>query len=277
MKRRTHEKQTPFVLRLWSDEIPGAMGDGVEDSPEITIHLPPPEIASGAATVICPGGGYGALMVSYEGHEIAQWLNRFGIAGMVLKYRISPYRHPAPMWDGRRAMRLVRANSKKWRLDPERIGIMGFSAGGHLASTIGTHFDEGEPTASDPVERQTCHPNFMILIYPVISMSRITHFGSKINLLGENPKQTECEFLSNENHVSARTPPTFLAHAKTDRAVAVENSSIFYAALKKQNVPAEFLALAEGEHGLGAGKGRLWAAWQTQCALWMKSQGLTGK
>jgi acetyl esterase/lipase len=262
---------------LWAGGAPGAKGEADADKPSITVHLPSAGKANGTAVVICPGGGYGALMMSYEGHDIAKWLNRYGIAGIVLKYRISPYRHPAPLQDAQRAVRSVRARAKEWNLDSARIGVMGFSAGGHLASTVGTHFDAGNPNATDPIERVGCRPDFLVLIYPVITMGEKGNVGTRENLLGRNPPAADIELLSNEKQVTERTPPTFLAHAKTDSVVPIENSALFAAALKAHNVPAEFLELPTGAHGLGCGKGPEWMAWQAKCLEWLKARGLAGE
>lgn len=264
----------PAAQLLWPDGAPGAKGTADADKPSITVHLPPPETANGAAVVICPGGGYLSLMMSYEGHDIARWLNEQGVAGIVLKYRVSPYHHPAEMLDGQRAMRLVRANAAEWKIDPKRIGMMGFSAGGHLASTVGTHFDKGNPKAADPVDRTGCRPDFLVLVYPVISMGSKGHPDSRSNLLGPSPTPELIDLLSSEKQVTPQTPPTFLAHAKTDALVSVENSALFYAALKAHKVPCEFLELPTGQHGLGCGSGPEWKAWQDACLKWLKERGV---
>jgi len=243
----------------------------------ITVHLPPPDKANGTAVVICPGGGYGALMMSYEGHDVARWLNRYGVAGIVLKYRIRPHQHPAPMQDGQRAMRVVRARAADWGIATNRIGMMGFSAGGHLASTVGTHFDGGNPNAEDPVERVSCRPDLLVLVYPVISVGEKGHVGCRNNLLGRAPKAEEMAFLANEQHVTPKTPPAFLAHAKTDKVVPVEHSAMFHAALKRHGVASEFFELPTGRHGLGCGKGKEWAAWQERCLAWLRARGLVGR
>jgi len=256
---------------LFPDGAPGAKGTGPADKPEITVHLASPEKATGAAVIVCPGGGYGALMLSYEGHDIAQWLNDQGIAGIVLKYRVTPYQHPAPLLDATRAMRLIRSRAAILNIDPARIGIMGFSAGGHLAATLGTHFDAGDATAADPIERVSSRPDFLVLVYPVISMGPKGHGGSRTNLLGKNPSAETKDFLSNEKQVTGKTPPAFLVHSKLDKVVSIEHSAMFNDALKAHNVPSTFLELATGEHGLGCGKGPLWAEWQAKCAEWFKT------
>ena len=263
------------LLPLWSDNVPHVQGNAPADLPDITVYLPTPERATGAAVVICPGGGYGCLCSSYEGHDIAAWLNAFGIAGIVLKYRIAPYRHPVPLLDAARAMRLTRFHAAEWRLDADRIGIMGFSAGGHLAATLGTHYDTGNHQAADPIERQSCRPDFMLLVYPVISMDiQRTHGGSCDNLLGPNSTSTARAELSNELHVTADTPPAFIAHSTTDSVVSVANSQIFRDALSSNRVPVEYFELTSGDHGLGCGKGPEWTAWQNACAKWLQTQRL---
>ena len=265
----------PDAELIWPDGAPDAMGTTAADQPSISIHLSPPGKANGTAVVICPGGGYGALMMSYEGHDVARWLNSQGIAGIVLTYRVSPYRHPAPLDDGQRAIRIVRARAAKLGIDPARIGIMGFSAGGHLAATVGTHFDAGDPKAKDPLDRVSCRPDFLVLVYPVISMGPKGHAGSAANLLGRAPSAELIDWLSNEKQVTGKTPPTFLAHAKTDQMVPSENSALFAAACKANNVPVEYFELERGAHGLGCGKGAEWAAWQAKCSEWFKARGLT--
>lgn len=239
----------------------------------MTVYLPAPGKATGTAAIICPGGGYRALMETYEGCDVAMWLVQHGVAGVVLRYRVNA-RHPAPWLDGQRAVRVVRAHARAWRLNPNRIGMIGFSAGGHLAATVGTHFDSGNRTAADPVERQSSRPDFLVLIYPVITFGEQTHGGSREVLLGPNPDPEAVRFLSNELHVSPETPPAFLAHARTDTVVPVLNSRLFHDALRAQGVPTELLELPEGEHGLGCGQGPLWQAWQDACLRWMTARGL---
>ena len=259
---------------LWPDGAPLLDANKPATAPTITVHMPESGKSNGAAVVICPGGGYGGLMMSYEGHDVARWLNRHGLIGIVLKYRVRPYRHPVEMLDGQRAMRLVRSRARQLKVDPNCIGIMGFSAGGHLASTVGTHFDAGDPNAADPIDRVSCRPDFMVLVYPVITMGSKSHAGSRANLLGRSPSAELIDLLSNEKQVTKQTPPTFLAHARTDQAVPVDNSAMFYKALKAHGVPAEFFELPTGSHGLGCGKGKEWAAWQAKCLEWFKARGL---
>ncbi len=257
---------------LWNGKAP--IGDGNSESVEtwMTVHRAPKP--NGTAVVICPGGGYGGLVTGAEGHGIAAWLNSHGIAGIVLEYRLPAGRTYVPLLDAQRAIRTVRANAKAWEIDPARIGVMGFSAGGHLASTAATHFDDGNPNASDVVDRVSCRPDFAILVYPVITMNETTHSGSRNNLLGKNPSEKLIELFSNEKQVNAKTPPTFLAHARDDKAVVIENSQMFYAALKKYNVAGELLELPSGGHGLNGYKGPMWDAWQERSLAWLAQQKL---
>lgn len=266
----------PEKLLLWPAGAP--VGDGTVDavSPSITVHLAGAG-ANGAAVVICPGGGYGGLVVGPEGHLIAAWLNQHGIAGIVLEYRLPRGRAFVPLLDAQRAIRTVRANAKPWGIDPRRIGIIGFSAGGHLASTAGTHFDAGKPQAADPIDRVSCRPDFMVLVYPVISLREFGHKGSGKNLLGPNPDARLVDLFSNERQVTAATPPAFLAHGKDDRVVSPENSRAFCKALKSHGVAAEFLELQSGGHGLNGYKGPMWDAWQRRSLEWLREQGFTGR
>ena len=201
-------------------------------------------------------------MTDAEGHGIAKWLNRHGITGVVLEYRLPAGRSFVPLLDAQRAIRTVRMNAKKWGLEPSRIGIMGFSAGGHLASTAGTHCDDGDAAAAEEVDRLSSRPDFMILVYPVISMGEQAHQGSRTNLLGKDPSPKLVELFSNEKQVTAKTPPTFLAHALDDTPVPPENSKAFYEALQSQKVPSQYLELPSGGHGLNGYKGPMWDAWQ---------------
>jgi acetyl esterase/lipase len=270
----------PVVL-LWPEGAPGAHGTADKDKPSLTVHLPAPSIANGCAVVICPGGGYQHLAMSYEGHDVAEWFNTFGVAGFVLKYRLAPeYHHPSPLLDVERAIRIVREKASDWHIDPHRVGVMGFSAGGHLASTAATHFDAGRPDASDPIDRQSCRPDFAILAYPVITMTgKFGHGGSKKNLLGANPDTGLAELLSNEKQVSAQTPPTFLFHTAEDTAVPVENSVEFFLALRKAGVPAEMHVYEKGRHGLGLGTkdpkiAFALGTWPARLHDWMQLRGL---
>ncbi|HOA72295.1 MAG TPA: alpha/beta hydrolase [Phycisphaerae bacterium] len=268
----------PAHIRLWPGRAPEAVGDAENDTPWITPYLPPTERAMGTAIVVCPGGGYGHIAMDHEGLAVARWLNDIGVAAFVLKYRHrnTGYGHPAPMLDVQRAIRVVRSRAAEWNLDPDRIGVLGFSAGGHLASTAGTHFTPGDPAANDPVERVSCRPDFMVLIYPVISLAEdFTHKGSRRNLLGENPDPALVENLSNERQVTPLTPPTFLVHTDEDKGVPVENSLAFYAALRKAKVPAELHVFEKGPHGFGLGKPDLAAsAWPQLCEKWLRARNL---
>ena len=271
------------VELLWPDGAPGARGSEEGDKPTLTIYLPPRSTATGAAVVICPGGGYGHLAMDHEGHQIARWLNSFGVAGFIVKYRHrnsgAGYGHPAPLQDAQRAIRMVRSRAKEWKVDPARIGILGFSAGGHLASTAGTHFDKGNAGAKDPVDRVSCRPDFMVLIYPVISLTEpFTHGGSTRNLLGKNPDKELLDNLSNEKQVTPQTPPTFLVHTYEDRGVPAENSIYFYLALRKAKVPAEMHLYLKGRHGFGLGKNVGAASnWPARCTDWMRASGLLNR
>ena len=267
-------------IPLWPNGAPGALGTQDQDIPTLTAFLPTPEKATGAAIVICPGGGYGGL-AAHEGQGYAEWLADHGVAGIVLKYRLGSkgYRHPAMLNDAARAIRLTRAKADEWKIDPKRVGVMGSSAGGHLASTILTHFDAGKPDDADPVERFSSRPDLGILCYPVITMGPNTHGGSKKNLLGENPAPELVELLSNEKQVTKDTPPCFLFHTWEDGAVKVENSLAFAEALRKAGVPFDLHIYQKGGHGMGlAGQGPVrnqgtLHPWTNDCLYWLKVQG----
>jgi len=263
---------TSEKMALWPGPAPVGDGSSEPAKASLTVHLPPPEKATGAAVVICPGGGYGGLVVGPEGHGIARWLNLHGIAGIVLEYRLPSGRPFVPLLDAQRAVRTVRARAQAWKIDPRRIGIIGFSAGGHLASTAGTHFDGGDPQALDLIQRASCRPDFMLLVYPVITMNEKTHGGSKTNLLGRDPKPELLDLFSNEKQVTDKTPPTFLTHAKDDTAVSPDNSRVFCEALRAHHVAAEYLELPSGGHGLNGYQGPMWDAWQTESLKWLAAQ-----
>jgi acetyl esterase/lipase len=246
-------------------------------NPNITVYLPKKRKATGSAVVICPGGGYGILAYDHEGHDIARWFNSLGVAAFVLKYRLpsadqGENRHKVPLSDAQRAIRLVRDGAKEWNINPDRIGIMGFSAGGHLASTAGTHFDPGIRDEEDSLRAVSCRPDFMILMYGVLSMQHgVTHNGSKNNLLGDNPSPEMVTLFSNELQVTPKTPPTFLIHTEDD-AVNVQNSLDFYLACKKSKVPAEMHLYAKGGHGYGLRNiGQPVMAWPKRCEEWLRS------
>ena len=257
------------MLFLWPDLAP--VGDGNYEKADSRITLYRPEHANGTAVVICPGGGYGGLVTGAEGSGIARWLNAHGITGVVLEYRLPHGRPFVPLLDAQRAIRLVRSRSQELGCDPRRIGIVGFSAGGHLAATAATHFDAGKAAATDAVERIDCRPDFALLVYPVITMGPQTHSGSKQNLLGATPSAELADLFSNEKQVTARTPPAFLAHALDDRAVDPDNSRLFYEALQAHKIPTRYLELPSGDHGLNGYQGPMWDAWQAGALKWLAS------
>lgn len=259
--------ENPERLPLWPSEAP--VGDGSVDPANAFITIHPAPKPNGAAVIICPGGGYGGLVTGAEGHGIAAWLNGHGIAGIVLEYRLPKGRSEVPLLDAQRALRTIRHRSRELALDPNRLGIIGFSAGGHLASTAGTHFDAGDAQSTDPVERMSSRPDFMILVYPVITMGSSAHGGSRTNLLGKDPTPELLERFSNEKQVTAQTPPAFLTHAADDKVVVPDNSLHFYEALLAKKVPAKYLALPSGGHGLNGYKGPMWDAWQKQSIEWL--------
>jgi acetyl esterase/lipase len=273
------------VVKLWAQGAPDAKGtDPAKDVPTLSVFLPKADVATGSAVVVCPGGGYGGLALDHEGKQVADWLNSIGVAAFVLKYRLAPaYREPAMLHDVNRAIRVVRAGASKWGVDPNRVALMGFSAGGHLASTGGTHFDAGRADAEDPIDRVSSRPDRLILAYPVIVMTEpYTHGGSARNLLGEKPSAELVKFYSNDQQVTPSTPPTFLAHTNADAAVQPENSLLFALALRKAGVPLELHIFEKGQHGLGLGTGAKqfnigpdpgFQAWPKLCEVWLKGQG----
>jgi acetyl esterase/lipase len=265
----------PLRLSLWpEDRAPIGEGQFEKADVPITVHLPESSLANRATVVICPGGGYGGRVVEGEGHGIARWLKAHGVAGVVLEYRLPQGNYHRPLLDAQRAIRIVRSRAGQWKLDPRRIGVMGFSAGGHLASTAGTHFDAGNEKSDDPVERLSCRPDFMVLVYPVISLGENTHGGTRNNFLGPSPSAELIELFSNEKQVGDRTPPTFLTHARTDAVVPVAHSRMFLESLKAHRVPAELLEFPEGNHGYNGYQGKEWDAWQKRCLEWLNERGL---
>ena len=257
------------TLPLWQGDAPEGDGKFSDSSKaKLTVHLP--DNPNGAAIVICPGGGYGGLVTKGEGHGIAAWLNQHGIAGIVLEYRLPAGRPYVPLLDAQHALRTVRANATKWKVDPKKVGIIGFSAGGHLASTATVHFDLGEGKTTDAIARESSRPDFSILIYPVISMDVGVHRGSKKNLMGETPADALTDYFSTQKHVKASTPPAFLAHAIDDKVVDIENSRMFYAAQQKAGLPTRLVELPNGGHGLNGYKGPSWDKWQAESLLWLK-------
>jgi len=285
----------PKVLKLWPDGIPGSKTDPsyVENivttdgrvtratnvvTPDLTVFLPDPAKANGAAVLICPGGGYGTLAFDHEGNAIAGWLNENGIAGIILKYRLPSDRIMAdkaigPLQDAQEAMRVIRRNAAAWKIDPKRVGVIGFSAGGHLASTISTHYADKVYDVKDNVNAR---PDFSLLIYPVISMdTAITHRGSRNNLIGIDPTEKNVLRFSNEKQITRDTPPAFLVHSSDDNAVPVMNSIGYYMGLQKKKIPAELHIFQKGGHGYGlAPNGGTESSWPALCLKWMKQIGI---
>lgn len=270
---------SPQEILLWENGAPGALGQADTDKPTITAYRAP-RGSTGTAIIVAPGGGYGALAIEHEGRQWAYWYNAMGVTAFVLKYRLGPrYHHPIELGDAQRAIRTVRARAAEFGIMPDRIGMMGFSAGGHLTSTAGTHFDGGKADATDPIERAGSRPDFLILGYPVISFDpAITHAGSLKNLLGDNPDPKLVENLSNELQVTAQTPPTFIFHTTNDNGVPVENSVRFYLALRKAKVPVEMHLFENGPHGVGmALSDPALSAWPGLLMNWLRARGLLMK
>ena len=287
----------PQVIPVWEnlkagngagEEIVEIMDKGTADErrhisnihrPEILVYLPEKDKANGTSVLICPGGGYEIVSVDSEGVEIAKWLNLLGVAGFVLKYRLKEYGYPVPQQDAVRAMKIVRSKAGEFGIDPDRIGVMGFSAGGHLASCVGV-LGENESIGgikNDAIDEVSARPGFMVLVYPVISMDdKITNSGSKINLIGEEPGKELVELLSTNKQITNTTPPAFIVHADDDMAVPSRNSVLFHDALEDAGVEAELHTYEEGGHGFGmrAQKGMAAADWPGRCEAWMKRRGL---
>ncbi len=281
-------------VKVWPDGPPGAkvepnyreetiMDQGkprvarVTD-PVLLVYLPAPEKANGSAVVICPGGGYIRLAMDHEGYDIANWLNEMGIAGTILKYRlpsdaIMENKSIGPLEDAQEAIRIVRRRAQEWHIQPNRIGIMGFSAGGHLAATASTQFAE---QVYKPADTTSARPDFSILLYPVISMQQpTTHMGSRNNLLGQNPSQELIDRFSNELRITPETPPAFLVHSADDPAVPVGNSIGYFQALVKNKIPAELHVYQKGGHGYGLAKGHgTESGWPDACRAWLNQMGL---
>ncbi len=267
--------QSTNSFPLWPGAAPGALGQSSNDIPTLTVYSPAPGKASGAAMVICPGGGYGHL-AKHEGESYAHWLNESGITCFVLKYRLGSagYRHPAMLNDAARAVRTVRSRAAEWTVDPRRVGIMGSSAGGHLASTLLTHFDAGSSNAVDVIERESSRPDLGILCYAIINLGEFRHAGSRDNLLGKTPSPELVEQLSNELQVTTNTPPCFIWSTEEDKAVKVENSMMFAAALRRNNVPFDLHIYKKGGHGMGLGSRDgnpdKRHPWTGDCLYWLK-------
>ena len=270
--------QTNSTFPLWPDAAPGALGTAAKDIPTLTSFFPTNGTATGAAMVICPGGGYGGL-AAHEGGDYARWLASRGVTGFVLKYRLGSdgYRYPVELEDVARAIRLVRARAGEWKLDPNRIGVMGSSAGGHLASMAMTHFDAGNTNATDVIDRASSRPDVAVLCYPVITMGKYTHQGSKGNLLGRNAPAALVEETSSELQVKKDSPPCFIWSTDEDRTVPIENSLEFAAALRVAKVPYELHVYQKGPHGQGLGSQKYdpqkWLPWVAECGRWLKEQG----
>ena len=274
---RHDETAATQTILLWQNGAPGAQGQTEDDQPSITVFRPWDSKIPGTAVVIAPGGSYGFLASNHEGRQVANWFNSMGVTAFVLKYRLGPrYHHPIELGDAQRAIRMVRSRAKEFVILPDRIGMMGFSAGGHLASTVATHFDSGNPNAADPIDRVSSRPDFVVLAYPVITFQPpYAHGGSAKNLLGENPDPKLIDELSNERHVTAQTPPTFLFSTSEDTVVPPENSVSFYAALHKAGVPAELHIFEKGPHGVGLDLGDpVLGEWPALLAHWLRARGL---
>lgn len=276
------------VVELWPEGVPGLIPNGgaevVEEAGRLSnVHVPtltayPAPSAAGrrTAVIICPGGAYRRLALDHEGRAVAVWLNSLGVSAFVLKYRLEEYGHPAPLRDALRAVRLLRADADKWQIDPDRIGLLGFSAGGHLASSAGTLFDAPEGRTGADLDRVSARPDFLVLVYPVITLHPpLANGSSRDNLLGTTPDPVLVDRLSTDQQVTARTPPTFMAHGGTDTAVPAENSVLFYTALRRHGVPAELHVYESGPHGIGMGEGHgPFSAWPRRCAEWLAARGL---
>lgn len=271
------EVSGPEVVTLWPDGAPGALGDAPKDRPNVRVHA----LTGGAdvqrtAIVVCPGGGYGGLAMGHEGREIAAWLGAAGIVACVLDYRHrgKGYGHPAPLQDVQRAIRLVRSRAADFGIDPEHVGVLGFSAGGHLAASASVHHDAGRADAEDPIERQSSRPDFSVLCYAVLTFGQdYSHKGSERNLLGKNPDEQLRRKMSCERQVDASTPPTFLWHTTADKVVPVNNSLAYYQALLAHDVPCELHVFYRGRHGIGLGRDLPARAWPELCLRWLRDQG----
>jgi len=268
--------QEPQTIPLWQGRAPGALGDAPEDVPTLTIYMPPNTTGPMTAVIVAPGGGYRTLSMNKEGRIPATYLNSLGIAAFVLKYRLGPkYRHPIELGDMQRAIRTIRSRAAEWHIAPDKIGVMGFSAGGHLASTASTLFDRGSATPIDAIDRASSRPDFAILGYPVITLSEAwTHQGSRTMLLGEKADVELARRLSTDTRVTAETPPTFLFHTNADTSVPVENSVYYFLALRKAGVPAEMHIFKDGAHGAGMPMNdTALSEWPKVLANWMRASG----
>ncbi|TVY04371.1 alpha/beta hydrolase [Cohnella terricola] len=260
-------------IKLWPGDAPLTLGGGEEDIPAIKAF--PAEERGRGAVIVIPGGGY-SMRAEHEGEPIALWLNRIGISAFVLRYRVAPYRYPCALLDAQRAVRYVRFHAERWGIAADKIAVLGFSAGGHLTASVGTHYDAGNPEAEDPIDRISCRPDAIVPCYPVITMKPpYAHEGSRLNLLGEAPSPELIESFSCETQVTPDTPPTFLWHTTDDDVVPVENALMFAAALGRNKVPYDLHVYETGRHGLGLAEGDPHTAtWTDICGLWLKRQGL---
>ena len=276
--QRSVHAEPQKVIPIWEGTPPDALGNEDADVPTLGLY-PLDTTETVAAVLVCPGGGYSGHAMDHEGEQIAQWFNKNGLAAFVLKYRLSPYRHPVPLNDAKRAMRLIRANASDWNVDPVRLGIMGFSAGGHLASTVSTHFDLGDASAQEVINRMSSRPDFAILCYPVITLEPpYAHMGSRKNLLGDEPAEELVKNLSNHTQVTDQTPPTFLFHTADDPGVPVQNSLLYFTALREHNVPAELHVYEHGPHGVGLAPDiPELATWPKLCIDWLRVRGVLAK
>ena len=287
------------IIPLWENGVPFCQSENQKEvkdderigriiskvsNPTIEVFLPPESIANGTGVVVCPGGGYTILAYDWEGTSMAKWLNSIGVAAFVLSYRLPHWesdecRDKVALADAQRAIRMVRNNAEDWKLNPEKIGIMGFSAGGHLASTAGTHYDKGNKKANDPIEKQSSRPDFMILMYPVVTMDPThAHMGSRENLIGKKPPADALLTFSNEKMITSDTPPTLLIHADDDKGVVPENSVEFYLNLRKHGVPAALHIFEKGGHGFSFGEGKgIVEKWPELAEGWMRGRGLLDK
>jgi acetyl esterase/lipase len=267
-------------LPIWIEGAPGKLGNEANDIPIAMVRIPASE-GPMAAIVVCPGGGYGGLAMGHEGIEIAKWANDLGMAAIICDYRHrgKGYGHPAPLDDLQRTMRLVRTHASQWNIDPNRVGVMGFSAGGHLASSGLTKFDRGHAESKDPVERESCRPDFGILAYPVILFGQpATHRGSQVNLLGESPSEALVQSFQNAAQVTADTPPTFLFHTYEDKAVLPENAVQFYLAMIQHGVAGELHVYEKGRHGVGLGRDVPGTSdWSNTCERWLTNRSVLSR
>ncbi|MFD1673479.1 alpha/beta hydrolase [Alicyclobacillus fodiniaquatilis] len=261
------QNETP--LPLWNEDVPFLEAGDDANLPRLTPFFADTEDVA-SAIVIYPGGGY-AMRADHEGAPIARWLNTLGIHAFVADYRVAPYRHPVPMLDGQRAIRYVRYHADAWGVDKARIGVLGFSAGGHLAATVSTHFDDGATTQADAIDGVSSRPDLSVLCYAVISLHEHRHKGSVENLLGANPDPALLDDLSNERQITAATPPAFLWHTADDEAVAVANSLMYAAELGKRSIPFDLHVYEHGVHGLGlATQDPHVGSWTKTCAAWLR-------